>query len=142
MKTDREIELENEVKVLCRKLAEQRGYSAMRDYEQPNITHEELNTLLAKAREECRKEAVPEDVIDAVSKAMRQSFQLGQLYWQQADSDSFSQNKKADATQLTFDSLVDEIRTMLASAPKPEAKGVMYAGFPPINSAPKPEVKP
>ena len=51
-----------------------------------------------------------QDLQDLVSKAMRQSYQLGQKYWQQADSESYTQNKKADATHKKFDALVDEVR--------------------------------
>ncbi len=51
-----------------------------------------------------------EDLADIVSKAMRKAFQLGQRYWQQADSEYMSQWKKADETQEKFETLVDEIR--------------------------------
>lgn len=50
-----------------------------------------------------------EDIKDFVSKAMRKSFQLGQVYWQQADSEYYSQNKKCDETQAKFDSLVEKV---------------------------------
>ena len=56
-----------------------------------------------------------EDVQDVVSKAMRQAFQLGQTYWQQADSESYSQNKKADDTQRKFYELVDKTRATIAT---------------------------
>jgi len=58
-----------------------------------------------------------EDLQDAVSKAMRRAWQLGQTYWQQADSESYSQNKKSDETQKKFDALVDEIREVIANTP-------------------------
>jgi len=51
-----------------------------------------------------------DDIQDLVSKAMGTAWQLGQTYWQQADSESFSQNKKSDDTQIKFDRLVDETR--------------------------------
>lgn len=53
---------------------------------------------------------VGEDLQDVVSKAMRKAFQLGQVYWQQADSEYFSQNKKCDETQAKFEALVEEVR--------------------------------
>lgn len=55
------------------------------------------------------------DVVDAVSKAMRRAWSLGQTYWQQADSESWSQNKKADETQYKFIALVDETRAAIES---------------------------
>lgn len=59
-----------------------------------------------------------EDIQDAVSKALRKAYQLGQIYWQQADSEYYSQNKKADETQHKFDALVDEVRETIANTPK------------------------
>ena len=38
---------------------------------------------------------------------LRRAFNLGQTYWQQADSESYSQNKKADVTRAAFNALVD-----------------------------------
>lgn len=65
-----------------------------------------------------------EDLAHVVSKAMRRAWQLGQTYWQQADSEYHSQNKKADETEAKFQKLVDETRgAVLApqpAAPKPE----------------------
>ena len=58
-------------------------------------------------------DAAGEDLQDVVSKAMRKAFQLGQIYWQQADSEYFSQNKKCDETQAKFDVLVEEVRAKI-----------------------------
>lgn len=55
------------------------------------------------------------DVVDAVSKAMRRAWSLGQLYFQQADSEYWSQNKKSDETQGKFIALVDETRAAIES---------------------------
>ncbi len=63
--------------------------------------------------------SAPEDVIDAVTIALRKAFQLGQTYWQQADSDYISQNKKSDDTYAKFLVLSEEISAMLAAAPTP-----------------------
>lgn len=49
-----------------------------------------------------------------LGKLMRRAFNLGQTYWQQADSDSYSQNKKSDATLATFNALVEEACGALA----------------------------
>ena len=48
-----------------------------------------------------------EDLQDIVSKAMRKAWQLGQTYWQQADSEYVSHNKKASETQCKFDDLIN-----------------------------------
>jgi hypothetical protein len=59
-----------------------------------------------------------DDTIDAVSKALRRAWQLGQTFWQQADSDSYKQQDKSDETQKKFEVLVEETRQLLsASAP-------------------------
>ena len=59
-----------------------------------------------------------DDLCDTVSKAMRKAWQLGQTYWQQADSESLSQHKKADITQQKFDTLMEETRLFI-STPSP-----------------------
>jgi hypothetical protein len=53
------------------------------------------------------------DLQDRISKAMRQAWDLGQLYWQQADSDSYLQNSKADETYKKFEALVEEVRNAI-----------------------------
>lgn len=63
-----------------------------------------------------------EDMQDLVSKAMRRSWSLGQTYWQQADSESYSQNKKSGDTQEKFEALVDEVRTVIANVQQWEAE--------------------
>ena len=47
---------------------------------------------------------------DLVSKALRRAYSLGQTYWQQADSGSYNQNKKADETERKFQALIEETR--------------------------------
>jgi hypothetical protein len=57
---------------------------------------------------------------DTVAAALRKAFNLGQTYWQQADSESYSQNAKSDITRGKFDALLDETTaTVLAAAPSP-----------------------
>lgn len=58
-------------------------------------------------------EQTADDIADTISKAMRRSFQLGQTYWQQADSEHMSQNRKADETYAKFQTLVDETRASI-----------------------------
>ena len=40
--------------------------------------------------------------------ALRYAFQLGQTYWQQADSESYSENKKSYETAELFRLFVDD----------------------------------
>ena len=54
-----------------------------------------------------------EDNADVASKALRKAWQLGQTYWQQADSEYTSQHRKADETQAKFQTLVDETRAAI-----------------------------
>ena len=72
------------------------------------------------------------DLTDTVCKALRRSWQLGQTYWQQADSESFAQNKKAETTHAAFVALLDDTRAALAAAPaQPVAQqGMAYAALP------------
>lgn len=65
--------------------------------------------------------AIAEDLQDTVSKALRRAWQLGQTYWQQADSEYTSQHRKADETQGKFYALVEETRTALSTAAQPPA---------------------
>ena len=39
------------------------------------------------------------DLLAMVSKALREAYNLGMMYWQQADSDYISQHKKSDDTK-------------------------------------------
>lgn len=52
-----------------------------------------------------------------VEQALERAYQLGQTYWQQADSDSWTQNKKSDETQVHFNALV----TKTCEALQPQA---------------------
>jgi hypothetical protein len=62
-----------------------------------------------------------EDKADVVSKALRKAWQLGQTYWQQADSEYTSQHRKADETQAKFQTLVDETRAAILADVTPNA---------------------
>ena len=57
-----------------------------------------------------------EDAADAVSKALRRAWQLGQTYWQQADSDSYKQHALSEQTQAVFMDLVTETHATMAQA--------------------------
>ena len=56
------------------------------------------------------------DTADLVSKALRRAWQLGQTYWEQADSEYQSHWKKADVTQATFDQLVEDTRAAILTS--------------------------
>jgi hypothetical protein len=45
---------------------------------------------------------------EALAAALRRAFNLGQTYWQQADSDSAAQHRKSDETRRKFEALVAE----------------------------------
>lgn len=60
-----------------------------------------------------------EDAQDIASLALKKAWQLGQTYWQQADSEYTSHHRKADETQAKFQSLVEQTRAAIATAPKP-----------------------
>ncbi len=51
---------------------------------------------------------------DLVTKAMRSSWSLGQTYWQQANSLSYSQSQRSIETQEKFEQLIEELRAQLA----------------------------
>ena len=66
---------------------------------------------LAQLRDEVeRLKGALEDARDTASIALRKAWQLGQTYWQQADSESFIQHAKSNETQARFQQLVDETK--------------------------------
>ena len=70
---------------------------------------------------------------ETVRKALQRAYSLGQTYWQQADSESFSQNRKADETAAKFQALVEEaVACVLATQRQGEGDG-----WQPIETAPK-----
>ena len=68
------------------------------------------------------------DLPEMVSKALREAYNLGQRYWQQADSEYISQHKKADDTRAKFLALVEETCAALAAGQATAAQqGAAYA---------------
>lgn len=67
------------------------------------------------AEENAALRAALEDKADVASKALHRAWQLGQTYWQQADSEYRNQHRKADETQAKFQTLVDETRAEILS---------------------------
>lgn len=61
-------------------------------------------------------------VIEESENALRRAFNLGQTYWQQADSDYTSQHRKSEVTMAKFEELVScaiaDLRAALAELPK------------------------
>ena len=71
------------------------------------------------------------DLLAMVSKALRETYNLGQRYWQQADSEYISQHKKADDTRAKFLALVEETCAALAAGQATAAQqGAAYAALP------------
>ena len=70
-----------------------------------------LRAALKAERERCRLH----DAADIATKAMRKAWQLGQTYWQQADSDSYKQNAKSAITQDSFNDLLDSTAEAIRS---------------------------
>ena len=70
------------------------------------------------------------DLLAMVSKALREAYNLGQRYWQQADSEYISQHKKADDTRAKFLALVEETCATLAAGQATAPQGVAYAALP------------
>jgi len=56
---------------------------------------------------------------DDVTKALRQAYNLGQIYWQQADSEYMSQHKKADQTEAKFQELLETTSAALEAKDEP-----------------------
>lgn len=53
------------------------------------------------------------EIAETLAKALRRAYLLGQTYWQQADSESYAQNRRADETQRKFEALMDEVQSAL-----------------------------
>lgn len=59
---------------------------------------------------------------DKIEAALKRAYLLGQTYWQQADSESYKQNRKADETQAKFEALVAETLALLREAAQPDTR--------------------
>jgi hypothetical protein len=62
----------------------------------------------------------PAEGVLTLDQALRRAFILGQTYWQQADSDSYSQNRKSDETRQKFETLVSSMLSTPAGQPAQE----------------------
>ena len=86
------------------------------------LERENANRELLAAEQLGELAAALEDRADVVSKALRKAWQLGQTYWQQADSEYTSQHRKADETQAKFQALVDETRAAILADVTPNVE--------------------
>jgi len=50
---------------------------------------------------------------EALRAALKRAYNLGQIYWQQADSEYISQQDKSDITAETFRKLVEDTVALL-----------------------------
>lgn len=73
--------------------------------------------------------SVGEDVVERVAKAMRRAFDLGQQYWQDADSESYKANKRAGEWLEKFRTLNDETLAALTAAAVAAPAGELCAFY-------------
>ena len=84
--------------------------------ENANIT---LKLSLADA--DRRNDARDAEIAAQVESALRRSFSLGQVYWQQADSDSTCQQNKSDQTmEVQTQHILNVLKSITAALTKPE----------------------
>ncbi len=56
---------------------------------------------------------------EELTKALKRAYNLGQIYWQQADSEYTSQHKKADVTEAAFKELIETTVAALEAKDEP-----------------------
>lgn len=67
------------------------------------------------------------EIAETLAKALRRAYHLGQTYWQQADSESYAQNRRADETQRKFEALASETRDALFAHCREVEQGTRHA---------------
>ena len=67
------------------------------------------------------------EIAETLAKALRRAYHLGQTYWQQADSESYKQNRRADETQRKFEALASETRDALFAHCREVEQGTRHA---------------
>lgn len=91
----------------------------MTSYTARRVLIAELSEKVAEARAQAPASTAQsiatkaKDLADMVCKSLNRAWHLGQTYWQQADSEYASQNRKSEATQAAYQALVDETRSAL-----------------------------
>lgn len=83
---------------------------------------ERLQQRLTAADE--RNDNRDSEIFAQVQSALRRSFSLGQIYWQQADSDSTRQQNKSDQTMEVQEQHILNVLKSLGAALKPAEGGV------------------
>lgn len=67
------------------------------------------------------------EIAETLAKALRRAYHLGQTYWQQADSESDAQNRRADETQRKFEALASETSDALFAHCREVEQGTRHA---------------
>ena len=87
------------------------------DYDVARAREHELQQRLTAADE--RNDNRNSEIFAQVQSALRRSFSLGQIYWQQADSDSTCQQNKSDQTMEVQEQHILNVLKSLGAALKP-----------------------
>lgn len=67
------------------------------------------------------------DIAETLAKALRRAYSLGRLYWQQADSESYAENRRAGETNGKFEALIEETRQALFAHCRDVEQGTRHA---------------
>lgn len=67
------------------------------------------------------------EIAETLEKALRRAYNLGQIYWQQADSESYAQNRRAAETQSKFEALASETMEALFAHCRDVEQGTRHA---------------
>lgn len=87
------------------------------DFDQVTAERDALQVLLTAADE--RNDNRDSEIFAQVQSALRRSFSLGQIYWQQADSDSTCQQNKSDQTMEVQEQHILNVLKSVGTALKP-----------------------
>lgn len=94
---------------------------------EPPVPPSELQQRLTAAGE--RNDNRDSEIFAQVQSALRRSFSLGQIYWQQADSDSTYQQNKSDQTMEVQEQHILNVLKSLGAALKPAEVGADSCEF-------------
>ena len=87
------------------------------DFDRVTAGRDALQARLTAADE--RADNRDSEIFAQVQSALRRSFSLGQIYWQQADSDSTCQQNKSDQTMEVQEQHILNVLKSLGAALKP-----------------------
>ena len=91
------------------------------DFDRVTAERDALQQRLTAADE--RNDNRDSEIFAQVQSALRRSFSLGQIYWQQADSDSTCQQNKSDQTMETQEQHILNVLKSVGAALKPAEGG-------------------